>query len=198
MTNGELTKSALEGLRALIDLSGDNALRSGMSETPARFLKAMREMTNGYQEDPADHLRKEFDLSDVAWQGGRGYDGLIISGAVPFVSLCEHHMLPFHGEIHMGYIPGEAGKVVGLSKLARMADGFARRFQVQERLTQQILSAMETTLQPTGAGVIIKAQHSCQCFRGVRKSGYMVTSSMHGVLRESAPARAEFMAFLNL
>lgn len=185
----------IDGLKALISLSGDDPTRTGMEETPNRFVKAFLEMCSGYKENPLDHLQKEFDLSDTG-DGHTPYGGMIISKDIPFVSLCEHHMLPFHGTIHMGYIPGESGKVVGLSKLARMADGYARRFQVQERLTQQIGDGLQS-LNPQGAIVVVQAQHACQCFRGVRKSGSMITSAVYGAFKEQ-PAREEFLTLLRL
>lgn len=173
--------------------------RSGMEETPSRFIKAMREMTSGYDEDPKSHLLKEFNLSDS--EKKRKFGGLIVSGGIDFVSVCEHHMLPFEGQIHIGYIPNkddEESKVVGLSKLARMADGYAKRFQIQERLTDQIVDAIQSILRPVGVGVLVKGRHTCQCYRGIKKDGFMMTSSMSGVFLTEGETRMEFMKMVEI
>jgi GTP cyclohydrolase I len=146
-------------------------------------VKALREMTAGYKDDPAVVLGKTFEET---------YDELILLKDIPFTSLCEHHLLPFTGTVDVGYIPG---KVVGLSKLARLVDCFAKRLQMQERLTRQIGEALEQHLEARGVGVVVRGQHSCMACRGVRKSGStMITSVMLGALRENSSARAEFLA----
>jgi GTP cyclohydrolase I len=181
---------AEDGVRRLLQRLGENPDREGLLETPARFIKAMLEFTSGLKEDPTIHLEKDFSLDDTA---PVQYGGMIISAGIPFVSLCEHHLLPFSGECHIGYVPSLARKrVVGLSKLARLADGYARRPQVQERLTQQIADALRK-LDPAGIMVVVSAKHTCQCLRGVRKDGRMVTSSVYGIFEEAA-ARAEFLS----
>lgn len=181
--------------RRLIELCGDNPAREGMRDTPRRYLKAMREMTRGYGEDPAYHLSRVFGLADV--EGVSTYDELINSGPIPFVSLCEHHLFPFYGHAHVCYIP-KGNRVVGLSKIARMVQGFAARFQVQERFTRQVLDAMASALSPEGCGVVIKARHTCQCWRGVKADGRMVTSALHGVFRDNPMARAEMIQMMRM
>lgn len=187
--------SRVTGVKELIRFLGDDPEREGMRETPARFLKAMKEMLSGYDEDPSHHLEKVFALDDVTT--ANNYDQLIMSGEIEFVSFCEHHMLPFFGQIHIGYLPDGKG-VVGLSKLARCADGYARRFQVQERLTQQIHDAVVHKLAPLGTIVVIQATHTCQCWRGVRKSGKMTTSALSGTLRTDVNARAEAFSLIKM
>lgn len=188
----------IESVSKILKFLGEKP-REGMEETPLRFLKAMREMTSGYDEDPKSHLMKEFNLSDS--ERKRKFGGLILSGGLDYVSMCEHHMLPFEGQIHIGYIPNtkdEESKVVGLSKLARMADGYAKRFQIQERLTDQIADAVEEILRPVGVAVIVKGRHTCQCYRGVKKQGFMVTSTMTGVFLKEASARQEFFKMIEI
>ena len=179
-----------DNVRRLLQYLGDDPTREGLRDTPARYVKAMRELTSGILEDPRIHLRKNFALDDAA--SGLRYDEMIISKGLPFTSLCEHHMLPFSGVAHVGYIPSEAGRVVGLSKIARLVDGYAKRCQVQERLTVQISSAMDVELSPAGVGVILEARHTCQCMRGVKKDGVMVTSSLLGKMRDPG-VRGEFI-----
>lgn len=183
-----------EAIRTLLIHVGEDPKREGLLDTPRRIANAWLEMTSGYEEDPTAHLCKDFENDEA-------YDELILSRDIPFTSLCEHHGLPFSGVAHIGYIPGKDGRIVGLSKLARMFDGYARRLQVQERLTKQALDAL-VQLQPLGAAVIVKAQHSCQCLRGVKKDGFMVTSAMYGVFRHETlvgtSARAELMELIRL
>jgi GTP cyclohydrolase I len=146
----------------------------------------MAELTSGYYIDPVEVLGTTFEV---------GYDEMVLVKAIPFASLCEHHLLPFHGHASIGYIP--RGRVVGLSKLARLVETFARRFQIQERMTAQIADTIESTLKPAGTGVVVRAFHTCMAMRGVRKEAEMVTSTMYGALREKPEARAEFMALAN-
>lgn len=172
-----------------------------MIETPERFIKALLELTEGYEEDPKAHLRKEFNLNDPEQETRHSYNNIILSGDISFVSLCEHHMLPFEGIINIGYLPNpenENSRVVGLSKLARMSDGYAKRFQIQERLTQQIADAIHECLIPAGVGVVVSARHTCQCYRGIKKDGFMVTSSMTGVFRDDSAARMEFLKLIEI
>lgn len=155
--------------------------------TPQRWVRAMKELTRGYGEDPAEILGTTFDSS--------GYDQLVLLKDIAFASLCEHHVLPFTGKAHVAYLPGK--RVVGLSKLARVVDVFARRFQIQERMTKQIADALETALSPLGVAVMIEASHSCMAIRGVTKAGAtMTTSDVRGAFRDSASARAEFFALV--
>jgi len=164
----------------------DHPLYEGVLATPGRAARALIEMTAGYDVDiPGLFTTFERD----------GYDEMIVVRDIPFVSLCEHHMLPFTGRAHVGYIPGE--RIVGLSKLARVVDAYARRFQVQERLTAQVADALDEHLKPVGSIVVIEAEHSCMSCRGVRVSGTSaVTSSMRGALRDKPEARAEALALL--
>ena len=176
----------------LLEYWGENPDREGLRDTPGRFLKGMREMLKGYGEDPAEHLRKHFDISDVE---ATRYDQVIISKNIPFVSFCEHHLMPFFGEAHIGYLPQpEDSRVVGLSKLARCVEGFAARLQVQERMTRQIHDAINSVLVPAGSMVLIEGTHTCQCWRGVKKQGTMVTSAIGGVFRDNPAARSEVLA----
>lgn len=176
------------GLQLLIESTGESLDREDIKETPMRFMKAFAEMTSGYQEKPEEILSRCFDQK---------FDQLILLKNIDFVSICEHHLLPFVGKASVGYIPNTMAfqpKVVGLSKLARLVDCFARRLQIQENLTIQIADALESNLSPSGIGVIIEATHFCMVCRGVRKSNAsMITSDLRGVLREKPEARAEFM-----
>ena len=171
-------------LRAL----GEDVTREGLERTPARVVKALREMTGGYQEDPAAILATTFDPGGV-------YDELVVLRGVRFTSLCEHHVLPFSGVAHVGYLPKQ--RVVGLSKLARLVACYARRLQVQERMTLQIADAVMKHLEAQGVAVVVEATHSCMGHRGARQpEAVMVTSCMYGTMRESDSARAEFMRLI--
>lgn len=177
----------LEGaIRELIELCGDDPQRDGLQETPKRVIKAFLEYTEGYGEDPKHHLLKTFDVE---------HRELVIVKDIEFHSMCEHHFAPFFGVAHVGYIPNE--KITGLSKIARMVEGYAKRFQVQERLTSQIAQAMEEVLAPQGTMVVVEAQHMCMCGRGIKKStASTTTSSVRGVFAKKADARAEFLLLL--
>ena len=171
-------------IRELLSRLGEDVTRDGLLETPMRVWKALREMTDGYRQDPKEILGKVFDDT---------LDQVIIVRSIPFTSLCEHHLLPFMGSVDIGYL--SLGKVVGLSKLARLVDCFAKRLQIQERLTKQIAEAIKEHLGAPGVAVIVRAEHSCTACRGVRKPGVeMITSEMLGVFREKPEARAEFLA----
>ncbi|MGG3467653.1 GTP cyclohydrolase I FolE [Neobacillus pocheonensis] len=174
------------GIRQLIKLCGDDPDRDGLQETPFRVPKAFLEYTEGYQEDPRLHLEKTFDIH---------HKGLIIIKDIEFYSMCEHHFAPFYGVAHVGYIPNE--KITGLSKIARMVDGYAKRFQVQERLTTQIAAAMDEILEPEGTMVVIEVKHMCMCSRGAKKSdASTTTTSIRGVFENQSDLRAEFLSLL--
>jgi GTP cyclohydrolase I len=164
---------------------GEDPSRDGLLDTPKRVIKAMTELTAGYKIDAAEVLSTTFDVT---------HDEMIVVRGVPFSSLCEHHMLPFHGHATVAYIPGPGGRIVGLSKLARLVDMYARRLQVQERMTDQIADAVDEYLSPVGVGVIVTASHSCMSMRGIQKHGEMVTAKMIGAMRDKPEARAELMA----
>ncbi|HWJ74184.1 MAG TPA: GTP cyclohydrolase I FolE [Kaistia sp.] len=172
-------------VRTLIAYAGDDPGREGLLETPARVAKAYREFYAGYEEDPAAILDRVFDEAG-------GYDDLVLLRDIPFHSHCEHHMVPFIGKAHIAYLPKDG--VVGLSKLARLVDAYARRLQMQERLTQQIADAIETGLAPHGVAVLIEAEHHCVSMRGARKSGVStVTTSFKGVFKNDPAERARFL-----
>lgn len=176
----------MDAIKELVVLCGDDPNRDGLEETPYRVLKAFLEYTEGYREEPKNHLLKTFDVS---------HQELILVKNIEFHSLCEHHFAPFFGVAHVGYIPNE--KITGLSKMARLVEGYAKRFQVQERLTNQIAEAMEEILQPQGTMVIIEAKHMCMCGRGIKKSlASTTTSSVRGVFANQSNARAEFLSLL--
>lgn len=167
---------------ALLRLVGEDPDRDGLRDTPARVVKALLEMTAGYDESPADILSTTF---------AEHSDELIVLRGIDFHSICEHHLLPFRGVAHVGYLPG---KVVGISKLARLVHCFARRLQIQERMTRQIAEAVETHLDARGAGVIVAAHHLCMGCRGVKlPAAQLVTSAMLGALRNDPVTRSEFL-----
>ena len=175
-------------VREILLAIGEDPERDGLLKTPERVARAYVELASGMREDAREVLSIAFDL---------GHEELIIVRDIEFHSLCEHHMLPFHGVAHIGYIPGESGRITGLSKLARVVDVYARRLQVQERLTTQIADAMTDVLNPRGVLVVIDAEHMCMSLRGVRKPGSRtLTSAVRGQLRDAA-TRAEAMALLN-
>jgi GTP cyclohydrolase I len=171
-----------DAIRVLLQAIGEDIHREGLIDTPKRVLKAYLEMTDGYSKDPAEVLGTTFDVS---------CDELVIVTGIEFVSLCEHHMLPFTGTAVVGYLPGE--RVVGLSKLARIVDVYAHRLQVQERLTRQIADAIMEHVGARGVGVIVRGQHACMSCRGVRKRAEMVTSALLGEMRDNQDLRAEFL-----
>ncbi len=173
-------------IRTLIRWAGDDPGREGLAETPARVARAYEEWFSGYGQDPADYLRRTFE--EVG-----GYDEMVILRAIPFESHCEHHMAPIIGEVHVGYLPGR--RVVGISKLARLVDAYARRLQIQERLTAQIADTLQEVLEPRGVGVVVESTHECMTTRGVHKRGVtMVTSRMLGGFRRNPATRREFFA----
>jgi GTP cyclohydrolase I len=167
---------------------GEDPDRDGLLDTPSRVAKAYAEILVGYSSDPRDHLDKQFEVD---------HDEMVLVKDIPFASTCEHHMLPFIGRAHIAYIPGPDGKVCGLSKLARLVDGYARRLQVQERLNGQIADALVDRLGACGAMVVIEAEHLCMTVRGVRKPGSSTTTSaVRGVMKESAATRAEALSLI--
>lgn len=181
------TEVAEQGIRALLDLVADDPCRAGLEDTPARVVRAYKEMTVGYDVDIEALLARQFDEIE--------YDGMVVLRQIDFVSLCEHHLLPFPGTATVAYIPAEGGSVVGLSKLARLVEAFAHRLQVQERMTTQITAAMDTHLAGKGSACVVKASHSCMTIRGVKKHrAEMVTSSLTGAFKDDARARSEFLA----
>jgi GTP cyclohydrolase I len=167
----------------LLQWAGGDPGNSSQKDTASRVVRALKEMTQGTNDDPAEILSRTFDDP---------HDDLIILSGVSFTSLCEHHMLPFVGTVDLGYLPG---KVVGLSKLARLVDCFSRRLQIQERMTREIADALETHLDAKGVACVVRASHSCMACRGVRKPGAtMVTSSMLGLFRTDPSLRSEFLS----
>ena len=183
-------EQAEEAVRTLLRWSGEDPQREGLLDTPRRVVKAYRDWFSGYGEDPHDYLSRTFE--EVC-----GYDELIVLRDIEFESHCEHHMAPIIGKAHVGYLPD--GKVVGISKLARVVETFARRFQVQEKMTSQIANCIETVLKPRGVGVVVVGAHECMTTRGIHKRGVsMVTSKMLGSFREDARTRAEFLRFIDV
>jgi len=183
-------RAAEEAVRTLLRWAGDDPEREGLLETPKRVVNAYRDWFSGYEIDPTEYLRRTFE--EVG-----GYDEMVVLRDISFESHCEHHMAPIIGRVHVGYLPTD--KVVGISKLARVVDGYARRFQAQEKLTAQIASCITEVLKPRGAGVIVDAVHECMTTRGVHKRGVsMVTSRMTGSFRADARTRAEFLRFIDI
>ena len=181
----EAREAALEAVRTLLRWVGEDPTREGLHDTPRRVVDAYLEYFRGYAEDPARYLERTFE------QVG-GYDEIVLLRDIPFVSHCEHHLAPIHGKAHVGYLPRD--RVVGISKLARVVHAFARRLQVQERLTAEIADCIATALEPLGVGVIVEATHGCMTCRGVETPGViMTTSRMMGVFREDEKSRQEFL-----
>ena len=175
----------IEGhIEALLKELGEDPARDGLANTPVRVAKAYRFLTSGYNQDPNDIINGA--LFDV------DYDEMVLVRDIEFYSLCEHHLVPFFGSVHVGYIPD--GRVVGLSKIPRLVEMFSRRFQVQERLTTQIAETIESILSPKGVGVVVESKHLCMVMRGVQKqSSYAITSSLRGEFSDDPKTRAEFM-----
>jgi GTP cyclohydrolase I len=175
-------------VREILAAIGDDPGRDGLLSTPARVARMFAETMAGLGEDPGAHLETVFDAN---------HDEMVMVRDVPFASTCEHHLVPFIGVAHIAYIPGEDGLITGLSKIARLVDGFARRPQVQERLTTQIADALGDALKPTGVLVVLEAEHLCMSIRGVKKPGTLtVTSAVRGHFRDDARSRAEAMGFI--
>jgi GTP cyclohydrolase I len=175
-------------VREVLLAIGEDPDRDGLRDTPARVARMYAETCAGLHEDPRRHLKVTFD---------ENHDEMIMVRDIPMYSQCEHHLIPFIGVAHVAYIPNEDGRITGLSKLARLVDGYARRPQVQERLTTQVADTLDTMLDPRGVLVVVEAEHLCMSMRGVRKPGATtVTSAVRGVFRSSAAARAEAMGFI--
>lgn len=179
---GRIERAVHEILEAI----GEDPAREGLLETPARVARAYAELFEGLRLDPREYLRVGFEV---------GHDEMVILKDIPFYSICEHHLMPFHGVAAVGYIPD--GRVVGLSKLARLVEGYARRPQIQEHLTGQIADALMEVLEPDGVAVVIEAEHLCMTQRGVKKPGSrMVTSATRGTFRRNEVTRAEFLSLV--
>ncbi|HXK17296.1 MAG TPA: GTP cyclohydrolase I FolE [Polyangiaceae bacterium] len=182
--------AAEDHVRGLLGYLGEDIEREGLRETPARVVRAMAEHFAGYSQDASEYLAKTFE--EVA-----GYDELVLVSDIELFSHCEHHMVPFVGKAHVAYIPD--GRVVGLSKLARVVDVYAKRLQVQEKLTKQIADAIQTHLKPQGVAVIVQCQHFCMCYRGVKKPGsWTTTSKLHGIFLKDPASRMELFTVLGL
>jgi GTP cyclohydrolase IA len=180
---------AEEAVRTLLRWAGDDPRREGLIDTPARVVRAYEEFFAGYQVEPRDILARTFSEVD-------GYDEMIVLKDIRFESYCEHHMVPIIGRAHVAYLPNH--RVVGISKLARLVDAFAKRLQIQEKMTVQIADTLNEVLQPAGVGVILEASHQCMSTRGVHKAGVeMVTSRMLGTFRSDASTRREFLSIVN-
>jgi GTP cyclohydrolase I len=173
----------------LLSAIGENPEREGLQATPRRVAAMFQELFAGHDDDPGKHLIVTFAAE---------HDEMVLVRDIPFASLCEHHMIPFMGKAHVGYIPGDDGRITGLSKLARLVDSFAHRLQVQERMTSQIADTLERVLEPRGALVVVEAEHLCMSMRGVRKPGTLtITSAVRGLFRDDPRTRAEAMEFVH-
>jgi GTP cyclohydrolase IA len=189
LADGAVDAARIEAaVRELLAAIGEDPDRPGLQDTPARVARAYAETFAGLQQDPYDVLATTFD---------EGHDELVLVKDIPMFSTCEHHLVPFHGMAHVGYIPGEAGRVTGLSKIARVVDLYARRPQVQERLTGQVADALVRKLSPRGVIVVMEAEHLCMGMRGVRKPGSRtVTSAVRGIFESSPTSRAEALSLI--
>ena len=188
--NGVSRHQAEEAVRTLLRWAGDDPSREGLLDTPKRVAKAYREWFSGYALDPDEYLARTFE--EVG-----GYEEMIVLRDIEYESHCEHHMAPIIGRVHVGYLP--AGRVVGISKLARVVEAYAKRLQVQEKMTAQIAGCIQRALQPMGVGVVVEGVHECMTTRGVHKRGVsMVTSTMLGAFRDDARTRAEFLRFIQV
>lgn len=175
-------------VREILDAIGEDPERDGLARTPQRIAEMYEELFAGLHDDPARHLTVMFEAD---------HDEMVMVRDIPLASLCEHHLIPFYGRAHVAYIPGADGRITGLSKLARLVDGFAHRPQVQERLTTQIADALVRALEPSGVFVVVEAEHLCMSMRGVRKPGSItVTSAVRGLFKDNPATRAEAMSFI--
>jgi len=175
-------------VKEILAAIGEDPDRDGLLDTPKRVARMYAEICSGLHEQPEDHLATTFEA---------GHEELVMVRDIPFYSVCEHHLIPFFGTAHVAYIPNETGRVTGLSKLARLVDGYAKRPQVQERLTRQVADAIEDSLTPRGVMVVMEAEHLCMSMRGVRKPGATtVTSSVTGIFRANEATRMEAMRFI--
>ena len=175
---------------SIIEAIGENPKRGGLADTPRRIAEMYAELFSGLVEDPKQELTVGFE---------EGHREMVVIKDIPFYSMCEHHLLPFYGVVHVGYIPNTSGRVVGASKLARVVDIVARRPQLQERMTTQIAEAISKALQPDGVAVVIQAEHLCMTMRGIKKPGSnIITSANRGLFRSKAATRAEFLSLLQV
>lgn len=175
-------------VKEILSAIGEDPERDGLLDTPARVARYFEEVCGGLHTEPAEHLNKTFEVD---------HDEVIVVRDITFFSICEHHLVPFFGRAHVGYLPEPDGRITGLSKLARLVDGFAKRPQVQERLTSQIADAIEQKLRPRGVAVVLEAQHMCMSMRGIKKPGSeTVTSSMRGLFRENPASREEVLQLI--
>ncbi len=187
-TNGVDLDRIARAVREILIAVGEDPERDGLRRTPERVARMYEEIFVGLREDPAQHLSVTFEA---------GHDEMVMVRDIPLYSACEHHLVPFHGVAHVAYIPGDDGRITGLSKLGRLVEGYARRPQVQERLTTQVADAMMTMLNPKGAFVVMECEHLCMSMRGVRKPGSLtVTSAVRGLFKDSPATRAEAMALI--
>jgi len=185
MVNEKAIRKAVSSIIAAI---GEDPGREGLADTPKRVAEMYTELFAGMDMDPMAELKGSHEL---------GHTEMVVLKDIPFYSMCEHHMLPFFGMVHVGYIPNVSGRVVGISKLARVVEIFARRPQIQERMTTQIADAIMEGLQPQGVGVVVQAEHLCMIMRGVKKSGTnIITSAIRGSFRKNAASRAEFFSLI--
>jgi GTP cyclohydrolase IA len=183
------TERVRRAVAELLEAIGEDPGRDGLLATPDRVAAMYEELFSGLSDDPARHLTVTFAAE---------HDEMVMVRDIPFASLCEHHLVPFIGRAHVAYIPGTDGRITGLSKLARLVDGFARRLQVQERMTTQIAETIEQVLAPQGVLVVVEAEHLCMSMRGVKKPGTLtITSSVRGLFRTEASTRAEAMQFVH-
>ena len=187
--NPSVTQAQAEdAVRTLLRWAGEDPTREGLLDTPRRVAEAYGDWFKGYHDDPREYLARTFE--EVA-----GYDEMIVLRDIEYESHCEHHMAPIIGRVHIGYVPN--GRVVGISKLARVVNGFARRLQIQEKLTSEIAEAIHDILEPRGVGVVIVSEHSCMTMRGVNTPGSRLTTShLTGVLRDDPRTRQEFLEFV--
>jgi GTP cyclohydrolase I len=177
-----------KAVREILAAIGEDPDRDGLQDTPERVARMYAEVCSGLHEDPSDHLTVTFESS---------HDEMVMVRDIPLHSLCEHHLVPFIGKAHVAYIPGKDGRITGLSKIARLVEGYSRRPQVQETLTVQVADAMEATLEPRGVMVVVEAEHLCMSMRGVQKSGSTtVTSAVRGLFRHNISTREEAMRFI--
>jgi GTP cyclohydrolase I len=178
-----------KAVREILEAIGEDPDRDGLQNTPERVARMYAEICSGLHDDPAQHLTVTFESS---------HDEMVMVRDIPLYSLCEHHLIPFIGRAHVAYIPGTDGRITGLSKIARLVEGFSRRPQVQEKLTVQIADAMTDTLEPRGVMVVIEAEHLCMSMRGIQKAGSTtVTSAVRGLFRENVATREEAMRLIN-
>ena len=195
-SNGEITAESSGVDLARIEAAvheilvaiGEDPERDGLRGTPGRVARMYAEVFSGLREDPGDHLKVVFEAN---------HDEMVMVKDIPVYSLCEHHLVPWFGQAHVAYIPNEDGRITGLSKLARLVDGFSKRPQVQERLTSEVADCIQRVLEPRGVLVVVEAEHLCMAMRGVRKPGAVtVTSAVRGLMRDSVAARNEAMSFI--